>query len=145
MMETLEQKFCLQVPSSTRNLAMIREFVVKVAEQSGLSESDRSHLELAVDEACSNVIEHAYGHDVKKEVTIRATFDDDELRVSVIDSGAGFDPTTVPQKELGELVRQRRTGGLGMRLIKSLMDEVRYEIEPGKKNELHMVKKVRHE
>jgi serine/threonine-protein kinase RsbW len=144
-MGTLEQKFCLQVPSSTRNLSMIREFVVKVAEQSGLSESDRDHLELAVDEACSNVIEHAYGHDVKKEVTVRATFDDDELRISVIDTGAGFDPTGVPQKELGELVRKRRTGGLGMRLIKSLMDEVRYEIEPGTKNELHMVKKVRPE
>jgi serine/threonine-protein kinase RsbW len=124
---------------------MIREFVVKVAEQSGLSESDRDHLELAVDEACSNVIEHAYGHDVKKEVTVRATFDDDELRISVIDTGAGFDPTGVPQKELGELVRKRRTGGLGMRLIKSLMDEVRYEIEQGTKNELHMVKKVRPE
>ena len=142
-MGTLEQKFCLQVPSSTRNLAMIREFVVKVAEQSGLSESDRGHLELAVDEACSNVIEHAYGHDVKKEVTVRATFDENELRVSVIDTGAGFDPTGVPQEELGELVARRRTGGLGMRLIKSLMDEVRYEIEPGIKNELHMVKKVR--
>ena len=142
-METLEQTFSLQVPSSTRNLAMIRDFVSRVAEQAGLAETERNKIELAVDEACSNVIEHAYGHDVAKEVTIRASFDGEVVRISVVDTGAGFDPLQVKQDELAELIRKRRTGGLGMRLIKTLMDEVRYEIEPGKKNELHMVKHLR--
>ena len=142
-MNVLEQTFTLHVPSSTKNLAMIRDFVNRVAEQAGLEESDRSKIELAVDEACSNVIEHAYGHDVSKEVTVRAAFDGEAVRISVIDSGAGFVPEEVPQEELQELIRQRRTGGLGMRLIRTLMDEVRYEIEPGRRNELHMVKKVR--
>ena len=142
-MATLEQKFSLQVPSSTRNLVMIRGFVTQVAEQAGLDERERSRLELAVDEACSNVIEHAYGNDSQKEVTVRANFDEDALRISVIDTGASFDPDSVPQEALGKMVEKRRTGGLGMRLIKSLMDEVSYVIEPGQKNELHMVKKVR--
>lgn len=143
-MNTLEQTFSLQVPSSTRNLAMIRDFVTKVAEQAGLEEGDRNKIELAVDEACCNVIEHAYGHDVSKDVTVRAAFDDDAVKISVIDNGAGFTPAEVPQQELAELIRKRSTGGLGMRLIKTLMDEVRYEIEPGKQNELHMVKRLRH-
>ncbi len=142
-MDVLEQTFTLHVPSSTKNLVMIRDFVNRVAEQAGLEESNRSKIELAVDEACCNVIEHAYGNDVSKEITVRATFDGDAVRISVIDSGAGFAPDEVPQEELRELIRQRRTGGLGMRLIKTLMDEVRYEIEPGRRNELHMVKKVR--
>ena len=72
MVKILEQKFSLQVPSSTRNLAMIRDFVHRVAEQAGMEETERNQLELAVDEACSNVIEHAYGHDHHKEVTVRA-------------------------------------------------------------------------
>lgn len=144
MTETLEQTFFLQVPSSTRNLALIRDFINRVAEQTSLGERDRNSLELAVDEACTNVIEHAYGHDVQKEVTVRAWYDQDEVRIAVIDNGAGFDPQQIPQEEVAELIRKGRTGGLGMRLIRSLVDEVRYVIEPGTRNELHMVKKVRH-
>ena len=141
-MDSMEQKFTIQVPSSTRNLAIIREFIARVAEQAGLSEKALGELELAVDEACANVIEHAYGHDSTKEVVIRAIFDEEEIRIEVIDTGHGFEPSQVESLELDELVEKRRTGGLGMRLMKTLMDEVHYEFEPGKKNELTMVKKL---
>ncbi len=142
-MAAIERTFTLHVPSSTQNLALIREFVGTVGVQAGLDNSDVAKLELAVDEACSNVIEHAYGHDATKEVIVRATFDRDVLRIDVEDTGRGFDPESVPQAELERLVRQRKSGGLGMRLMKSLMDEVHYEIEPGIKNELHMIKRLR--
>ncbi len=142
-MTDMERRFTLQVPSSTENLAMIREFVVGVGGQAGLVEAEIGKLELAVDEACANVIEHAYGHDLSKDVTVRASFDNDALRIAVIDEGQGFDPGGVTQIELDELVQQRKSGGLGMRLIRTLMDEVKYEIVPGQKNELHMVKKIR--
>ena len=142
-MADIERRFTLQVPSSTENLAIIREFVVNVGGQAGLQEAEISKLELAVDEACANVIEHAYGHDISKDVTVRATFDDAVLHVSVIDEGRGFDPASIPPNELDQLVKQRKSGGLGMRLIRTLMDEVQYEIVPGQKNELHMTKKLR--
>ena len=142
-MADMERRFTLQVPSSTENLAMIREFVVGVGGQAGLVEAEIGKLELAVDEACANVIEHAYGHDLSKDVTVRASFDNDALRIAVIDEGQGFDPGTVTQSELDELVQQRKSGGLGLRLIRTLMDEVQYEIGPGQKNELHMLKKIR--
>lgn len=142
-MEQLEKKFALTVPSSTENLALIREFVGNIAQQSGMDASDAGKLELAVDEACANVIEHAYGNDTTKEVIIRAKLDDETLSIDVEDTGRGFDPDSVKHDELEELVNKRKTGGLGMRLMKTLMDEVRYEIEPGKKNELHMVKKLK--
>ncbi len=142
-MEQIERKFALTVPSSTENLALIREFVGSIAQQSGMDAADAGKLELAVDEACANVIEHAYGHDISKEVIIRATLDEETLSIDVEDTGSGFDPNSVKQEELDDLVHKRRTGGLGMRLMKTLMDEVRYEIGPGKKNELHMVKKLK--
>jgi anti-sigma regulatory factor (Ser/Thr protein kinase) len=122
---------------------MIREFVASVGTQAGLSPGEVAKLELAVDEACANVIEHAYGSDVTKEVSVRATLDDQILEIFVIDSGVGFDPSSIEQKELDKLVALRKSGGLGMRLIKSLMDTVEYQMIPGVKNELRMVKKLK--
>jgi serine/threonine-protein kinase RsbW len=144
-MATIERKFKLQVPSSTENLALIREFVTTVGKQARMSDDDVSKLELAVDEACANVIEHAYGHDITKEVDVRAVFDEDEVRISIVDSGRGFDPAKVDEETVEQLIAKRKSGGLGFRLIKSLMDDVSYEIVPGQKNELHMTKKIRKE
>lgn len=142
-MAALERTFSLQVPSSTENLALIRDFVTNVGRQASLDEREIGKLELAVDEACANVIEHAYGHDHTKEVTVRAIFDEDALRISVIDTGSGFDPGDVKQETLDQLIHERQSGGLGLRLIKNLMDEVHYEIVPGEKNELHMTKRIK--
>ncbi len=142
-MSSVERKFTLQVPSSTENLALIREFVTSIGAQAGLADADVAQLELAVDEACANVIEHAYGHDTSKDVVVRAIFDTEALRISVIDEGRGFDPTGIKQDSVEQLIHERKSGGLGIRLIKTLMDEVSYEIVPGQKNELHMTKKIK--
>ena len=138
-----ERRFTLKVPSSTENLALIRDFVTTIGTQAGFSPGEVAQLELAVDEACANVMEHAYGRDMTKEVSVRARLDSDAVEIDVIDTGEGFDPSQIPQLELDELISNRRSGGLGMRLMKTLMDEVHYEIIPGKKNELKMIKRLR--
>lgn len=142
-MDAIERTFTLQVPSSTANLALIREFVTTVGLQAGMPETEISKIELAVDEACANVIEHAYGHDASKEVIVRANFDEDTISFEIIDTGKGFDPGSVAQEDLDRLIEKRKDGGLGLRLIKTLMDEVQYEIVPGSKNELRMSKRIR--
>ena len=144
-MASIEQRFTLLVPSSTRNLALIRDFVTNVGFQAGLGDDDVAKLELAVDEACTNVIEHAHRNDLSKDVIVRATFDERTLRIEVIDTGEGFDLSKVPQEPLEKLVANHRSGGLGLRVMKSLMDEVSYEIVPGDRNRLRMVKKLRKE
>jgi serine/threonine-protein kinase RsbW len=141
-MTSLERTLTLTVPSATENLALIRDFVVNVGSQAGLGEDDVAKLELAVDEACANVIEHAHGHDSNKEVTVRATFDAVALRIEVVDEGEGFDPTVVPATSVEQMVHDRRTGGLGLRVMKSLMDEVSYEIVPGERNRLRLLKRI---
>lgn len=141
-MASLERTFSLKVPSATQNLAMIREFVAKIGSQAGLADDDVAKLELAVDEACANVIEHAHGHDSTKEVSVRATFDASTLRIEVVDEGEGFDPTSVPAMPVDELVHARRHGGLGLRVMRSLMDEVSYEIVPGERNRLRLLKRI---
>jgi serine/threonine-protein kinase RsbW len=142
-MASIEQRFTLHVPSSTQNLAIIREFVTNVGVQAGLGEDDVAKLELAVDEACTNVIEHAHRGDISKDVVVRATFDERTLRIEVVDSGAGFDPARIPEEGVERLVAQRRSGGLGLRVMRSLMDEVSYEIVPGNTNRLRMTKRLR--
>jgi serine/threonine-protein kinase RsbW len=144
-MGSIEQRFTLLVPSSTENLALIRDFVSNVGLQAGLGDDDVAKLELAVDEACTNVIEHAHRGDLSKDVVVRATFDERTLRVEVVDTGEGFDPATQPQENLEQMVAKHRSGGLGLRVMKSLMDEVSYEIVPGDTNRLRMVKKLRKE
>jgi anti-sigma regulatory factor (Ser/Thr protein kinase) len=138
-----ERTFALHVPSSTENLSMIRDFVKSIGTQSGMGDMDVARLELAVDEACANVMEHAYDLDSTKEVSIRAIVDDNSVQIEVTDTGKGFDPAAVKELKLEELVSAKRTGGLGMRLMQSCMDEVHYEMKPGVKNELKMVKRLK--
>ena len=138
-----ERRFLLTVPSSTENPVLMREFVNAVGQQTSLDEADVGRLELAVDEACANVIEHAYDHDDTQELVVRASFDRETIHIVVEDEGRGFDPGSVPQERLERPIAGRGSGGLGMRLIKSLMDEVRYEFVPGGKNELQMLKRIR--
>lgn len=143
MSESIEQTFTLHVPSSSENLAMIRSFVSEIASRAALREDESALLAVAVDEACANVIEHAYGHDASKQVTVRATIDEEQIRIDVIDHGKGFDPSIVKTKDPRQLIKERASGGLGMGLIQRIMDEVRYHVVPGEKNELKMVKKRR--
>ena len=142
-MPSIERTFALHVPSSTENLSMIRDFVKSIGTQSGMDDMEVAKLEMAVDEACSNVMEHAYNADSTKEVSIRATVDESSVQIEVIDTGKGFDPAAVEQLKLEELVSKKRTGGLGMRSMKLFMDEVHYEMRPGVKNELRMVKRLK--
>jgi len=142
-MPSIERTFSLQVPSNTENLAMIRDFVNGIGTRAGMAAAEVAELELAVDEACANVIEHAYGPEVTKEVSVKATLDEFAVQIDVVDTGMGFDPAGISQKNLEQLVAERKSGGLGMRLMKTLMDEVHYEVIPGQKNELRMIKRLK--
>jgi serine/threonine-protein kinase RsbW len=141
-MSVMEKNFTLGVPSEAESMALVREFVRRVSKQAGFETNDISKITMAVDEACTNIIEHAYGYDVTKEVKLKAIIQNEALRIEIIDTGKGFDPTLVKPDAIEKLVTERRSGGLGIRLIKSLMDDVHYEISPGNKNELHLTKKL---
>jgi len=142
-MASFERKFSLHVPSSTENLALIRDFVSGIGAQVGFDENEIARLALAVDEACANVIEHAYGSDTTREVTVRALVEEGEIHFDIIDTGKHFDPSLVQSQSVEELVKQRRSGGLGLRLIRSIMDDVQYRIVAGETNELRMTKRLK--
>jgi serine/threonine-protein kinase RsbW len=136
------KKFQLKLPIETANLEIVREFVARIAENMGFSEENVHRIELAVDEASTNVIRHAYKNSKANQefLSIEVTTHQDRLEIDVIDSGEGFDPTLVKTPEMDVYLKKMKRGGLGLYLIKTLMDKVEYKIKPGVKNRVRMVK-----
>ena len=134
------QKYSLKIPSITENLQMIREFVLKIAAKAGFNEETQEQIALAVDEACTNVIKHAHHHDARRLMDIQIKTDANKMIITITDKGSGFDITKLKDPDVEKYIRESRHGGLGIYLIKTLMDEVDYEFNPGVKNQVQLTK-----
>ena len=137
-MEHAQQTFKLSVPSSTKNLSIIRDFVELSARRSSLPEADMTRLTHAVDEACANVMEHSYDNDATREITIHVWFDDKQIAIDVIDSGTRFDPNQHKSLDLNDLVGHK--GGMGIRIMKMATDELRVDVDENGHNRLRLIK-----
>jgi serine/threonine-protein kinase RsbW len=114
-------------PARFDQLNAIRDFVTQAANDASLDESGVCAVEMAVDEACSNIIEHAYKG--IQDGDIECTCDSNEAALTVIlrDHGQAFDISSVPVPDIASALEDRKIGGLGVFLIRKLMDTVRYE------------------
>ena len=127
------------VPARASRLQLIRLTVDWSAGEARFGQTARDSLILAVDEACQNVIRHAYGGDSDAPLRVRAELSGDSLVVYVADAAPPLDPARVRPRPLDEL----RPGGLGSRLMRELLDEVGYEpSENGEGNVLRLVKRL---
>ena len=141
-MKAKTQKYKLKIPSITENLQMIREFVLKIAAKTGFNEETQEQIALAVDEACTNVIKHAHNHDAHRLMDIQIQTDAQKMKITITDKGRGFDITKLKDPDVEKFIRESRHGGLGIYLIKTLMDEVDYEFNPGVKNQVQLTKYI---
>ena len=132
----------LVVKSRTENLAIIRDFVSINSSEAGLSTDDIENVMLAVDEACTNIIKHAYHLNPEGEISIKIERNADKILISIIDYGSTFNPESVPDPDLQKYYRNGRVGGLGMYLMKTLMDDVKYISVPGKYNKVLLSKYI---
>ena len=135
-----EINYQLKVPSQTDNLELIREFVSRVAAKVGFNSDDVNKIELAIDEACTNVIKHAYEKNSRQPIDIAIKLDYDKLTIIVTDQGKGFNVDEIKTPDMKEYLAEMRVGGLGIFLIKNLMDEVKFDVKPGVRNQVKMVK-----
>lgn len=133
----------IHIDSRTEQLIAVRDFVSRAAAEFGFSDEEVSKIALAVDEACTNVIKHAYQFKANGRITVEALHGDGAFTVSVIDNGREFDPEDIRTPDMKEYLAQYRRGGLGVYLMRSLMDEVEYHITPGRQNEVRMTKFLR--
>jgi serine/threonine-protein kinase RsbW len=127
-------------PAQFEFLDEIREFVAQTAREGGFTEKEIYSLQLAADEAASNIIEHAYEGISNADIDIVCDMRGDTLTITMHDIGRPFDPSKVRQPNLKANLSKRQIGGLGVYLMRTLMDEVHYEADPKTGNFLTMIK-----
>ena len=132
----------LEIKSRTENLAEIRKFINSAATEAGFSKEAIDNIILSVDEACTNIIKHAYKYFPEGKIILTLKADKKTFTVDIIDYGKSFDPGLVPNPDLRKYFDEKRVGGIGMYLMKSLMDEVKYISVPGKFNQVSLTKNI---
>jgi serine/threonine-protein kinase RsbW len=132
----------MRIAADVNNLAAIRQFVAEIAEAAGFSADAVGDLMLAVDEAATNVIVHAY-KDRLDIIEIAPAWHDDTLEIRLRDHGPPFDPTRVPPPDLSIPLEERALGGLGIYLMRQSVDKVSYRVTPAGANELTLKLKKR--
>ena len=129
----------IRVPARVQSLKRVRALVREAAQSTGCSEECGRDVVIAVDEACQNVIRHAYGEEDRGDILIDISRKGDRLFVSVVDFAPPVDPAMVHPRPLEEL----RPGGLGTHFIRECMDRVEFRSPPdGAGNHLWMTKKI---
>jgi serine/threonine-protein kinase RsbW len=116
----------LRVPSGTEFLAAIRDTTKRVAELAGCDATVAEQVALAVDEASTNVIEHAYRGAGDRRVELRFLIAPDALQVEIVDDGAPVDTRSLPELDLRRYASEKRRGGLGVHLMGRIMDTVTF-------------------
>lgn len=142
----------LTLPGRYEEVRSICEFVRAGAEAAGLDKSAIFGIELACDEAATNIIEHAYGTEDAGSITTSYSVTAEAFTVTMQDNGRSFDPETIPpppnvatettEVTPDELAKQLQVGGLGLHMIRKLMDEVYFSFDQDQGNTLVMIKRL---
>lgn len=138
MVQSLKDR--LVVSNDTRYLVVVRDFVGRMIRQSQISQDDENKIILAVDEAVTNIIEHGYDPGTEGVIEVEIEAVEEQFKVVLRDSGRVFNPESVPNPDMQQHVKAGRKKGLGIFLMRQVMDEVRYRFKDGVKNELTLVK-----
>lgn len=128
-------------PGNFDSLDKVCRYVEQVAREAGFDEVALYAIETAVDEAFSNIIDHAYGGENKGEVECNCQVKDEALVIKLHDHGKAFNPDSIPDPDLISDLDKRRERGLGLYFMRKLMDEVSFEFSGKNGNTLTLVKR----
>lgn len=120
------QLFLLNITSDMRNLARVADFVADAAVKSNLTTRQSDDVQMAVDEAVTNVMEHAYAGVTDGNIAIKMRIDEKLIFVEIRDQGKEFDPKKVKKPNIKGPLAERSIGGLGVFFMKKLMDKVEF-------------------
>lgn len=138
----------LTVPGRYAEIQRLCAFVSKGAHQAGFNEDSVFQIELACDEACTNIIEHTYGGEDEGEITVRWQIRKGAFVISIEDHGQRFDagqippPPMPPELPTSDNEFEIKVGGLGVYFMRELMDAVEFSYQAGKGNVLTMKKQL---
>jgi serine/threonine-protein kinase RsbW len=127
----------LLITNERVELARVKEDVDRFAAAYGLPSAVLADLQVSLDEVISNIISYGYSDNAAHEIVIQLRIADGALHATIEDDGAPFDPLSVSLVDVEADLSKRPVGGLGIRLIRALNDEVRYE-RAGNRNRLSL-------
>lgn len=126
----------ITIPSHPRYLSIVRAVSGKIAELSGIPDSEVEDVKLAIDEACSNVIKHAYKGDVNQMIILRFKTSSKNFEVTIDDNGIKANPDSLKGRDLTDI----RPGGLGIHFIKRVFNIFELDEKKKKGNRLRLIK-----
>ena len=130
-------------PGRYDRVAELCGLVAAEAEKAGFTDDDIFRIELACDEACTNIIQHAYGAENKGEIRVELVESDKAFIIILRDKGRAFDPDEAPTPNIPsnpDNLDELQIGGLGMHFMRSIMDEISFSIDGSGHNKLVMIK-----
>ena len=133
----------LLIKNDVHEVSRFSEFIKSVMEKLNVEKSLARQFRLAVEEAVVNVIDYAYPAGQEGDIEVRMMFDGETLKTVIIDSGVAFDPTAKEKADTSLSIEDRQIGGLGILLVRELMDSINYERADGQ-NFLTLIKKIKH-
>jgi serine/threonine-protein kinase RsbW len=136
------ETLCLE--SVLGNLAKAREFIVRKAKESGANEADVTKIEISCDEWSANIIEHGLRKDPDKRFSIQCRMKGKKFIVVYEHEGVRFNPMEQRMVDLNEHFSRMKERGLGIYIMREMMDEIHYEYIDDKINKLTMVKYIDH-
>ncbi len=134
-------KFELEVEAKLESLSIIGDFIAGTMERLGIDPATIYQVQLAVDEACTNIVQHAYSGR-GGSITLICALVNDNFIVTIRDKGEPFDPCSVPPPDLEANLDNRKVGGLGIYFMRKLMDDVKYSFDAVNGNQLTMRKRL---
>jgi anti-sigma regulatory factor (Ser/Thr protein kinase) len=130
----------LDISPDIAEIPRLLDWVEERCVDCGVQGETPSKLALALDEAVANVVNHAFaGVPTPPRIAVVLTIDGDSVAAEIIDNGRPFDPTAVPEPDCASPLESRDVGGLGIHLIRRMMDRVEYR-RVGGENRLRLVK-----
>ena len=129
----------ITIPAEIDYLVRVRNFIERTGLRHAFSHKEIHAIMLAVEEACTNIIRHGYQNMNKGKIQIEAIIKKPSLTLTIIDQGQTYDPRREKAPDLARYVEIGKVGGLGIMMIRKLMDEIDYSVTK-RGNEFRLIK-----
>lgn len=131
----------LKIYCQTSALAKLRKFIQLKLEGSRLSDSEQLQVTLAVEEVCANLIIHSHNCNKEDHISVEIFPSENEIIIEIKDQGSAFNLLDYTSPDLKEVIEEKKKGGIGIILVKKIMDEIQFHSHNGI-NTCRLIKKI---
>jgi serine/threonine-protein kinase RsbW len=135
----MKDTLIITIPSHPKYLSVVRTVTVKIGQLYEINETVLEDIKLAIDEACTNIIKHAYQGDTSKKIILKYKISQKNFKVIIEDNGIKSNINLMKGRNLEDI----RPGGLGIHLIKRVFDIFEFDEKKRKGNRLKLIKHIK--